>query len=130
MQWIHSCPERDPNPRASPAAVRHSFCVADAERSIYVENFAMANGHHFHHARVTLDGVHAIDVTLRPEEGSIFRNRLLVAHIEKADSTVRNGELPMQDPLEPTETLETLVETGAVSSLYAGGTVNNPSALF
>jgi hypothetical protein len=116
--------------RAQQQCFLNSFYLADAERGIYVEGFAMVNGHHFHHAWVTLDGVHAVDVTLRsPEEAQFFGIAFSVPVLRKQICGVRKGKLPMLDPLEPTETLEALVETGAVSSFNSGGIVSDPPAL-
>jgi hypothetical protein len=48
-------------------AIRVHRDLACAERGIYVEGFAITPifGTPFHHAWITLDGIHAIDVTLK-----------------------------------------------------------------
>ncbi|WLA83223.1 hypothetical protein [Bradyrhizobium elkanii] len=102
--------------RAQQQCFLNSFHLADAERGIYVEGFAMVNGQHFHHAWVTLDGVHAVDVTLRsPEEAQFFGIAFSLPTLRKQICGVRKGKLPMLDPYQPMETLEALVEAGTVS---------------
>jgi hypothetical protein len=54
-----------------PRAIKKCFVnagdIACRERGIYVEGFAITpiGGTSFHHAWITLDGIHAIDVTLK-----------------------------------------------------------------
>jgi hypothetical protein len=55
-------------PRAIKRCFDNAGNLASEERGIYVEGFAMRlddRGYPFHHAWITVDGVHAIDVTLR-----------------------------------------------------------------
>jgi hypothetical protein len=46
--------------------------AACAEKGIYVEGFAMDSKRFFPHAWITLDGIHAIDLTLRDPVNNFF----------------------------------------------------------
>ena len=52
-------------PRTIKRCFNNAGNLASAERGIYVEGFGMRHDWLFHHAWITVDGVHAIDVTLR-----------------------------------------------------------------
>lgn len=108
----------------------NSFYVADAGRGTYVEGFAMVNNLHFHHAWVTLDGVHAVDVTLRvPEEARFFGIAFSLAGLREQILSVRKGRVPMLDVLYPMEALEALVEKAGTSRFGADDRTDDPPTL-
>jgi hypothetical protein len=95
-------------------AIKNCFAnagiLASSERGIYVEGFAMKPGNVlFHHAWITLDGVHAIDVTLRactPDVvyfGIPFSPKVLGSWIAK------QGHWTLLNALNPIEKLEELL---------------------
>lgn len=107
----------------------NSFYVADAGRGTYVEGFAMVKGLHFHHAWVTLDGVHAVDVTLRlPEEAQFFGIAFSLSGLRRQILSVRKGRVPMLDAIYPMDALEALVEEAATSSFGSDDAANDLSA--
>jgi hypothetical protein len=91
---------------------RNSFYVAAAERGFYVEGYALSGpGGLFHHAWITIDGIHAVDLTLRgsiPDYqffGVAFPLRVLNDEIE-----IRQGYLPLLDWAHPLERMEDLLQ--------------------
>lgn len=108
----------------------NSFYVADAGRGTYVEGFAMVKDLHFHHAWVTLDGVHAVDVTLRlPEEAQFFGIAFSLAGLRRQILSVRGGRVPMLDAVYPMEALEALVEKAGAACFGGDDAANDPPAL-
>jgi hypothetical protein len=100
----------------------NSFVLADeghgdARRGFYVEGLALRGDHLFQHAWVTLDGQHAIDVTLRQPAsenhffGIPFSHEILLA---EACSRGKRDCFPLLQWLYPTES-ETLLNKALAS---------------
>ncbi|MHC4049177.1 hypothetical protein [Bradyrhizobium sp. 25ACV] len=84
-------------------------------------SFAMVGNLHFHHAWVTLDGINAVDVTLRiPEEAQFFGIAFSLSGLREQILSVRQGRAPMLDAVYPLEALEALIEKAGISRFGAG----------
>ena len=84
--------------RAAKNCYLNSFYLADAERGVYVDGFSLLpdQGLLFRHAWITLDGIHAVDVTLRhPAPECHFFGIPFSLEILSAEVVARQGLLPL-----------------------------------
>jgi hypothetical protein len=104
--------------RAQKQCFANAFGLADAKRGFYVEGYALHDGWLFQHAWITLDGLHAVDVTLRGPVsdyeyfGVPFSLGILLA---EACSRQHHSQLPLLDHFLPKARMEALVQNAIAS---------------
>ena len=95
----------------------NSFYAADEELGFYVEGYALHEGLLFQHAWITLDGLHAVEVTLR---GLVSDNHYFgipfSLEILRAEIGTRNSwHVPMLDYAFPMARMEDLLQKAIAS---------------
>jgi hypothetical protein len=98
--------------RAMKKCFTNSADVADGERGVYVEGFALTPiaGKAVHHGWVTLDGVHAIDVTFKDAPKCWFFGIPFSEEVVGRWVTRWAGYLPLIDPYASDEEIEELLQ--------------------
>jgi hypothetical protein len=96
--------------RAAKNCYLNSFYLADADRGVYVEGYALLPGHLFQHAWITIDGTHAVDVTLQDISdcqffGIPFSLKTILDEIRSRG----DRPFPLLDHAQPMETMEDLL---------------------
>jgi hypothetical protein len=98
--------------RAMKHCFTNSFDVTDGKRVFYVEGFALTPnaGSAFHHGWVMLDGVHAVDVTLKEATkcwyfGIPFSSKIVMRWVTRWGNT-----LPLIDPYASDADIEELLQ--------------------
>jgi hypothetical protein len=90
----------------------NSASVADGERGFYVEGFALTpiGGTAVHHGWVTLDGVHAVDVTFKDATKCWYFGIPFSTKVVGRWSERWGGYLPLIDPYASDEEIEELLQ--------------------
>jgi hypothetical protein len=99
----------------------NSYYAADKGQGFYVEGYGLYEDWLFQHAWITLDGLHAVDVTLRGSvSGYHFFGIPIPLVILRAEAVAREGRLPLLDHALPTAKMEDLLQRAmAVPPDYA-----------
>jgi hypothetical protein len=104
-------------PRARKKCFLNAGDIASSERRIprpiYVEGFAIRpiGGTPFHHAWITLDGIHAIDVTLRdPAPDCLYFGIPFSLEVLQRRTVRRGGKLTLIVPYDSDEEIEELLK--------------------
>jgi len=82
------------------------------ERGFYVEGYAMSHEDWpFQHAWITLDGLHAVDVTLRSPASDCFYFGISIPfRILRAEILARDGRFPLLDHAFPMAKMEGVLQ--------------------
>jgi hypothetical protein len=99
----------------------NSYYATDKGQGFYVEGYGLHEDWLFHHAWITLDGLHAVDVTLRGSvSGYQFFGIPISLVIMRREVVARQGRLPLLDHALPTARMEDLLQRAmAVPPDYA-----------
>jgi hypothetical protein len=89
----------------------NSYYAADKGQGVYVEGYGLIEDWLFQHAWITLDGLHAVDVTLRGSvSGYQFFGIPIPLVIMRAEAVVREGQLPLLNHALPTAKMEEILQ--------------------
>jgi hypothetical protein len=96
--------------RAAKNCYLNSFYLADADRGFYVEGYALRPGHLFQHAWITIDGTHAVDVTLQNISDCLFFGILFPLKTISEEIRSRGDRpFPLLDHAQSMEAMEDLI---------------------